>query len=279
MGGGKSKSKSGQQFNWEEHLDPTQRQYLDQLWGGGSDLFNQLLPGVIGKIPGVEEGMQDVIDRSDPAWDRMLGGGAYEGINAGDIYKQIQEGMGPRQSEEQWLDEQIMGGRGNDYVDAMKQQMQSDSYDNLMKNLSGLDARAAASGMGGSSRAGLAQGEAIQGSQDALMDAQTRLGYETFDTDLQRKLDIARRADQGNLARYQTGTGSMLDMLRGQQGGMETGLGMAPGRQQLWMGGFAPGMMPWQHMNQWAGIIGDPLKMGSGSGSGSSKSKSKGMGK
>jgi hypothetical protein len=225
--------------------------------------------------------MQGIANQMQSPWQQQMQGGAYQGVNAQDVLGAIQGGMAPQQSNTQFINESIMGGAGNDYVDAMKSQMQSDSYENLMKTMSGLDARAAATGMGGGSRHGIAQGQAIQGSQDALADAQTNLGYQTFDRDLDRKLGIAGQADQANLARYQTGTGNLMNMLAGQQGAMGGGLGFGGQMQQAGLGQFSPYMVPWQMAGQWGNTMGGPTVLSSGnmSGSSSGKSKSGGVGK
>lgn len=92
------------------------------------------------------------------------------------------------------------------------------------------------------------------------------VGYNTFDKDLQNKLNIAQQADQGTLARQQ-----LMSNMLGQQQGVSTGaLGMGQNMQNLGMGAFAPGMMPWQNISNYANALGSPTVLSSGSSSGNS---------
>jgi hypothetical protein len=101
-----------------------------------------------------------------------------------------------------------------------------------------------------------------------------RTGYETFDKDLQNKLGIAQQADQGTLARQQ-----MMSGMLGAQQGVQTGaLGQGQNMQNLGMGSFAPGMMPWQNISNWANSLGSPTILNSGNSSGNSSAMGMGMG-
>jgi hypothetical protein len=115
----------------------------------------------------------------------------------------VQQDTNPNQtSNQQKIYESIMGGSGNSYADALKNQMQNDALRTAGTSLNALDARAARAGMSGSSRQGIAQGQALQGINQNLQSNLTNLGYSTFDKDLAQKLDIARQADQANVQRY-----------------------------------------------------------------------------
>lgn len=115
----------------------------------------------------------------------------------------IQQDTNPNQmSNQQRIYESIMGGSGNSYADALKNQMQADALRTAGTSLNALDARAARAGMSGSSRQGIAQAGALQGINQNLQSNLTNLGYSTFDKDLAQKLDIARQADQANVQRY-----------------------------------------------------------------------------
>lgn len=115
----------------------------------------------------------------------------------------IQQDSNPNQtSNQQRIYESIMGGSGNSYADALKNQMQTDALRTAGTTLNALDARAARAGMSGSSRQGIAQAGALQGINQNLQRNLTDIGYNTFDKDLMQKLDIARQADQANVQRY-----------------------------------------------------------------------------
>ena len=115
----------------------------------------------------------------------------------------IQQNTDPNQtSNQQKIYSSIMGGEGNSYADALKNQMQTDALRTAGTSLNALDARAARAGMSGSSRQGIAQAGALQGINQNLQRNLTDVGYNTFDKDLAMKLDIAKQADQANVQRY-----------------------------------------------------------------------------
>ena len=168
-----------------------------------------------------------------------------------------------------------MGGEGNNYADAMKDQYIQDANRAQENMLANTDARAAASGMSGGSRHGMMQGLGMEGINDSLQSNLAKTGYDTFDADLQRKLDIAQQADQGNLARQQMMSGMIGQQNQAQQGAIQGGQNM----QNINMGQYAPQMMPWDAMGQYGNVIGRPTILGSGSQSGSSGSLSASGGK
>ena len=271
MGGsvGKSESEAENAANFKQSVWGGQTPALQDLYGQVGNLFGQTTSGMQGQIPGAVAQQQQVFDQSQPAWQQQMGGGAYQGMDLQGMYNQALQGGG----NEQFIDQSIMGGQGNDYADAMKQQMQSDAWDRTGTALANIDQRAAGRGMGGSSRHGIVQADAIRSEQDRLGDMQTQLGYNTFDKDLDRKLGIAQRADQFDMGRLQ----NVGQQLGGQQAAMQGGLNYGQGMQNLGMGQFAPYMAPWQATGQYANAIGRPTVLGSGLSSGSSDSKGFGM--
>jgi len=158
---------------------------------------------------------------TDP-WRNQMAGGAYEGgINAEDVrgsfYKSQRENPweaqgyqgdamryeGPTRGEgyEQQVNNMIMGGAGNNYADAMKNQYVDDANRATQNMMQNMDSRAAAAGQSGGSRHGLATYHGMQGINDNLQRSLAETGYRTFDKDLDRKLNIARAADSNNLQR------------------------------------------------------------------------------
>jgi len=272
MGGsaGKSESDSSNNSSFDQSVWGPQGDALQGLYGQLSNLFNQGQQGMQGRVEGAADNMQGVMDQSNPAWQNQMQGGAFAGMDLQGDYNRALQGGG----NEQFMNESIMGGAGNDYVDAMKGQMQQDSDDILGRSLAMTDARAAGNQLGGSSRHGLVQADQIQNSNRNLMDAQTNLGYNTFDKDMDRKMDIARNADEFDMGRLNNISG----MLGQQQGAMQGGLNYGQNMQNLGMGQFSPYMAPWQMAGQYANNMGNPTVLGSGSGSGSSDSKGMGFG-
>ena len=263
MGGSAGKSESDSNTGFQSEVWGPQGDALKGLYGQLGNLFTQSNQGMQNQIPGAVNGMKGVTDAATPHWQKQMEGGAYSGMDLQGNYQNALQGGG----NEQFMNEQIMGGAGNDYVDAMKDQMQQDSDDILGRSLAMTDARAAGNQLGGSSRHGLVQADQIQNSNRNLMDAQTRLGYDTFDKDMDRKMDIARNADRFDMARLDS-TGQMLgDQNQAMQGGLKGSQGM----QNLNMGQFAPYMAPWQAAGQYSQGIGAPTVLGSGSGDSNSK--------
>ena len=96
-----------------------------------------------------------------------------------------------------------------------------------------------------------------------------KVGYDTFDKDLQNKLMIAQQADSNTLNRQQM----LSDMLGQQQNTISGALAGAQGVQNLGMGQFMPLNIPWDYMNNYASAIGAPTVLSSGN----SGCKSKGI--
>jgi len=252
-----SESSQSQTGEWSQDVWEGQSPFLKQMYGQAGDLFNWGNQGMQGLTPGAVGGMQDIFNQSNPYWQNQMQGGAYQGMDLQNQYNQALQGGG----NEQFMNEQIMGGQGNDYVDAMKQSMQSDAFENLGQQYAGIDQRAASGGLGGSSRHGLVQARAYEDTADALQKAQTGLGYESFADDQARKMGIAQRADQFDMSKLQNVSG----MLGQQQNAMQGGLNFGQNMQGLNMGQYMPYQMPGQSMSNYANAIGRPTMVGSGS--------------
>ena len=234
------------------------------------NLFPQTISGMQGLTPGAVAGQQGVAGAADPYWQSQMAGGAFEGMDLQGMYGEALGGGGAEQD----IYSSIMGGAGNDYVDAMKQQMQSDAFENLQQGFNVTDLRATMAGQPGSSRHGILQSNLMDQTMSGLTDAQTKLGYDTFAQDQAMKLGIAQRADQFDMSKLQ----NISDMMGQQQGAMAGGLGFGTDMQNLNMGQFAPYMMPWQAAGSFSNAMGSPTVLGSGSASSASDSSSKGFG-
>jgi hypothetical protein len=113
-----------------------------------------------------------------------------------------------------------MGGQGNNYLDALKDSLAADSAQAQALNSATIDAQAAAAGMSGGSRHGVAQALGKEASNRALTSEMAKMGYNTFDQDLQNKLKIAEQADTNTYNRQQL----MSNMLGEQQGTVNQGI-------------------------------------------------------
>lgn len=266
---GKSESDSSNQSQFNQNVWGPQGDALQNLYGQIGGLFNQSNNQVQSQIPGAVDQQNQVFNQSNQGALDQLGGGAYKGLDLQGDYRNALQGGG----NEQFINQSIMGGSGNNFTDAMKQQMQSDSFDRLGKGLAMNDLRASNAGQSGSSRHGITERGLFDDELDRLGNQQTQLGFNTFDKDLDRKLGIAQRADQFDMGRLQQ-TGSMLG---NQNQAMQSGIQAGQGLQNLGMGQFAPSQVPWQMSGQYANNIGRPTVLGSGTGSGDSSSKGFGM--
>jgi len=267
MSGGHSKSESENETGFKQDVWGPQSTALTQMYGQMPGVFNQTNTGIQSLTPGATDWMQGVQNQSQPFWQQQMGGGAFEGM---DLQKDYSNALASGGGNEQWLDQSIMGGEGNDYADAMKAKMTADATRNLGGNIGMNDLRASNLGQPGSSRHGMVESNLYKDSNDRLMDNINTIGYDTFKDDQDRKMGIARRADTYDMNRLNNISG----MMGQQQNAMQGGLGYGGQMQNLGMGQFAPQMMPWQAANQYAGTLGSPTILGSGSMTGSSDSKS-----
>ena len=173
---------------------------------------------------------------------------------------------------------EIMLGEGNDYVDALTGTLTQQAEETLGMNLASLDQRAAAAGMSGGSRHGVATANIAEDINQNLQSELATMGYETFDQDLQNKLAIASMADTNALMSAQYQADLANQMMMGQQGAMYGGLGYG---NMMTGYGMQQQMMPWNTMGAYGGVLGAPTVLGSGtsamSGSGKGKSLAGGM--
>lgn len=266
---GKSESNNQNNFQSGQNVWGGQSGDLQNMYGSAGNLWDQSNQQMQGQIPGAINQQQGVFGDANSAWNNQMQGGAYQGMDLQGMYSNALQGGG----NEQFIDQSIMGGAGNNYVDAMKQQMQQDSSQNLGRSLGMNDLRATAMGQSGSSRHGMTESRLYEDANDRLANQQTNIGFNTFDRDLDRKLGIAQRADQFDMGRLNNVSG----MMQNQQGAMQGGLNYGQDMQNLGMGQFAPSMAPWQAMGQYSNTMGNPTVLNSASGGGSGSSKGLGM--
>lgn len=263
--GSKSKTNSGSSFN--QDVWAPQGSALTDLYSKIGSLFNNTSSGMLNQISGSVDNMNSVNNSAQDAWKNQLAGGAYGNM---DIQNQLMGSLNQsllQPSNTQEINNMIMGGSGNNYADAMKNQYIQDANratDNMLANL---DARAAASGMSGGSRHGIATSRGLEDINRNLQSNLAQTGYNTFDKDLDRKLQIAGNADANTLSRQQM----MQQMLGSQSDVMQNALAGSGSMQNLGLGSFSPYMMPWQLAGMYGNIVGGPTVLGSGSSNSSGK--------
>ena len=269
-----SQSKANSNSMFQQQIPQWQANALTNMYNAAQGQYNTTGQAIQNQTPAAQSYIDQTNAAAMPEWKNQLSGGVYQGMdNATNLTNSLQQSLNSP-TNTQNIYGQMMGGNGNNYADAMKASYLGDANratDNMLANL---DSRAAASGMSGGSRHGVATSQGMYDINSNLQKNLADTGYNTFDKDLQQKLNIAQQADSGTLARQQM----MSDML-GQQQGVQTGALNAGGQMQnLGMGSFAPTMMPWQNMSNYANSIRDPNILGSGNSSSSSSAKSGGGG-
>jgi len=225
----KSSSSSQSEFeNWaKQNISPEQQAALSNLWGKANSMYEQNAQGsqqFQGDLTGrMARAGEDAIANqkqnyqygNDLIQDQYRGG-VYRGMdNSGQLASSLKQSLNTP-SNMQNINSMIMGGEGNNYADAMKGQYMQDANRAQEQMMGNMDARAAASGMSGGSRHGAATAQGMQDINSNLQSNMAQTGFNTFDKDLDRKLNIAQQADQGTLARQ-----GMLQGMLGQEQQMQ----------------------------------------------------------
>lgn len=267
----KNNSLSNASFNqkvWKEQIP-----FLQQLYGQAGQLFGQSnanMQKALASVPGLVDGLMKGMS---PAVQQQLQGGAFANIDANKLQDQIYSSM-QQPTATQEINNLIMGGAGNNYADAMKAQYMGDAKRAADNMLSTLDARVAPTGMSGSSRHGIAQSQGLYDINSNLQKNLAETGFNTFDKDLDRKLQIASQADQANFGRQQM----LSDMLTGKQGAMAGGFNL--GNEMVNTASLPAQlqMLPWQAMQGYASTIGGPQVLSKGKATGQSSGESSAFG-
>ena len=259
---GKSKSSS----NFAQQVWKPQGKALTQLYKDAKGLFDQGRLGMLGQIPGAINYINQANQMGMQGAQNQLGGGAWAGMGMqNQLMNSLNQSLN-NPSQMQNINAMIMGGQGNNYADAMRNQYMQDAGSAQQMMLRNMDARAAASGMSGGSAHGRAIGQGMSDINQNLQSNLARTGYETFDADLNRKLNIAQQADQGTLARQQM----LMQGIGNQNQAMQSGLDFTQNMGQMGQ----QTMQPWQQYlgagSDYTNTIGDPTVLGAGSSKSSS---------
>lgn len=262
LGGSRQSQSSNNNASMAQFVNPVQNAALANLYNVAAGVFQQNQ----GNSGQATANAQNVFNTAMPAWQQQLNGGAYSSLGIGDNLMSSLNQTLNTPSNTQSLYAQIMGGRGNNYADAMKASYIGDANraaDNMMRTL---DARATGSGMSGGSRHGLATAQGYYDINSNLQHELAKTGYDTFDKDLANKMQIATQADNNTLARQQL----MSEMLGNQNNTAQSALNFGSNMQSLNADTMAPS---WQNASMLANIIGTPVQNSQGTSSGSSKGK------
>lgn len=265
---GGSKAKSNNAFNFNQSIPAFQQRALSGLYSDARKLFestNSKMQPLMGEL---SDQNRSIFDNTIPALNAALQGGQFaDPAFKNSLVTSLNDSL-KNPSATQQVYGNVMGGNGNNYADAMKASFLGDANRATDNMLSNLDTRAAAAGMSGGSRHGIAQSQGMYDINSNLQKNLADVGYNTFDKDLSNKLNIAQQADSNTLSRQQLLSG----MLGSAQDTTNNAIGsLGSATQNLGMGTFAPFMAPWDSLNNYAAAIGSPTVLSNGSGSGSSK--------
>jgi hypothetical protein len=267
MGGHSSNSQGNSTFS--QTIPQNQQDALSSLYTQAGALFKASndTSGYQGQLPAVDNYIQQINGSALPAYQQNLQGGAYQGMNIGSSLMDSINKSNAGPSNTQQIYNSVMGGAGNTSLDAMKSSLEQNAARSQGLNQASNAAQASAQGMSGSSRQGTYDALQNQLTNQNLQSTEAKLGYDTFNSDLQNKLGIAQAADSNTLSRQQMLSG----MLGQQQGTINNALQQGSSMQNLGMGTFAPQMIPWQNLSNYSNAIGSPTILSNGNSSSSSK--------
>jgi hypothetical protein len=187
--------------------------YLEDVYGQGQDAFNNTMGQVNDLTPEIQQQMQQASQAGMGGFQNQLAGGNIAGL-------QGQVGQ-------------------NNYLDAMKGQVADDA--NLLKqqSLGSLDARAAASGMSGSSGYRDQVNKSFDNIDSNAQGQMAQLGYNSFNQGIQNQMAVANGMDQN----------------------MNQGVANSALMQQNAMNQYNPAMMGQQVAQNYAQTIGGPTTL------------------
>ena len=222
---------TGNSFNQSsQNVYGGQEPYLQDVYGQAQGAFNQGMADVNSMRPEVQQQLGDALGAAGQGYGNQMGGGYASGL---------QGQIGP-----------------NSYVDAMKGQVADDANMLKQQNLGGLDARAAAAGMSGSSGYRDQVNDMSNQVDKNALNQMSQIGYNAHNQGIQNQMQLAGMMDQNQ-------QGAMSNLQNMQQGAMNQ---------------FNPAMMGQQMAGQYAQTIGGPTVLGSSSGGSTNQSTSMNQG-
>jgi hypothetical protein len=227
---GQNSNSSSSNFNQSsQDVWGAQAPHLENVYGSATDQYGQAIDQINGMQPEVQDQVSGAFDQAQGGYGNQMQGGYASGL---------QGQVGP-----------------NSYVNALKGDMMNDA--NLIKqqNLGGIDARAAASGMSGSSGYHNSANQMANNVDKATMQGMNNLGFQAHNQGVQNQMNLANMMDRNQ----QFGVGNLQNM---QQGAMNQ---------------FNPAMAGLNATGAYGQIIGGPTTLTQSSGGGSSSSSSQGF--
>lgn len=214
-----------------------QGEALQGLYGQGNDWLSQNNQGIQDASQQQQALGQGAINAVAPAWQQQLQGGTLGGYDiAGGLANMVGQNndvnaqqVGPVSQSHAWDQYNDQVGPGGSLAN-MEGMYRNQAKSATQDMLGGMDARAAASGMGGGSAHGNAIGRGMEGINSNLQSQMAQTGYDAYNKDLDRRLAIGSENDQFN---QQRALSDQQSNLRAQQGNQQFA-----GQQQQLMSGL-----------------------------------------
>lgn len=249
---------------WQQRAQKEVFNAAKDMFGAQGNSLKSLLPQLQSQLSSSNAKVQDLINQNSV-------GGAFSDVNPTELLGKI-ESFRNTPSQSSGLYEQIMGGKGNSYLDAMKDSLLKDAQRRRDLSTASLDARLAGGGMSGGARHGVAQALIDRDINDSLANQMTQVGYNTFENDLQNKLNIARQADSNSLARDQMFTNTANQLISGKDANMDAALEGQYRNIGNIFGLASLNNMPWTNLQNYSAAIGNPTVLTNSTSNGSSYS-------
>lgn len=227
---GNNSSSSGSSFNSSsQDVWAGQSPHLANVYDSAGDQYGQAIDSINGMQPQVQDQVSGAFNQAQGGYGNQLGGGFAQAL---------QGQVGP-----------------NAYTDALAGDMMSDAAKIKQQNLGGLDARAAAAGMSGSSGYRDQVNQMSDNVDEQTMQGLNQLRFNSQNQGVQNQLNLAGMMDRNQAA----------------------GLGNLGAMQQGAMNQFNPAMAGLNATGAYGQIIGGPTVLGSSAGGSSNSSSSSGF--
>ena len=205
IGGSKKKSSSSSSFD-QNVWGPSEQTYKDYFGRLPFDQVDRAGNVLAEHAPELYDQISGYVNSADPAYQNQLGGGQVSGFNQ-QISPELQQSIGqslnsPSQTSQVY--NEIQGG-GNPYLSDKITGINNRLADNLYRyGLPKVNDAAVHAGQAGSSRHGIAEGLTRSDAYNKMADTTAGLLSDDYDSNLDRRLDIANQADSNRLALQQS---------------------------------------------------------------------------
>lgn len=238
-----------------------QQPHLENVYNSAGDAYGSAQAGINNLQPQVSSQMADALQSANGGYGNQMGGGFASGLQGqvgADNFNNasaLQGQVGP-----------------NSYVNNLAGDMMSDAQKIKAQNLGGLDARAAASGMSGSSGYHNSANQMMNNVDEQTMQGMNQLRFNSYDRGVQNKMQLAGMMDQNAQRGVQNNMQLAGMMDQNQQGAMGQMLNM----QQGSMNQFNPHMQGLNAAGAYGQIIGGPTVLGQSQSQNGSSASSQG---